>query len=252
MENKRIRHAGVLILLIAATSLALATTSRVTLSETAWVRTVLPDTVLQREGKDLLYCHNHGTAGTPGSRVFEGKASELSHCPECSEPLSSKNIGEAIALPDSTDIVKKRYPLPGNSPITASIVLSGSDRSSLHRPIVCIRSQAFSVEQDRIIEVALPNREPLKVRIYDLVREQKDGSMGYSYFAFWYVGKERETTSHMKRMFWMGVERLIENNANRWAYVSITGRRANNSDDHLEEIDTFIADFYPAIKKNAE
>lgn len=249
METNRIYHAGILIGLIALTSLALATTSKVSLSETAWVRTALPASVIERPGKDLLYCHNHGRAGAPGSRIFEGQSHELTHCPECNDPLSSKNIGEAIALPDSTDIVKKRYRQPGKSPITASIVLSGSDRSSLHRPIVCIRSQAFTVENDTHIDVPIDGREPLQVRIYDLASQMQDGKTGHSYFAFWYVGKDRETTSHFKRMFWMGVERLIENEANRWAYVSVTGSRAATGDAHHAEIKEFIGDFYPAIRK---
>jgi len=247
--RRRLPHIGVILLLVLGTIWALATSVETTASDRAGVARELPVVVLDRTGGGILYCHNRDVHG-PVCPQFEGRESSLTHCsdPRCGEELFPMELGEKIMLPPSTDIYKKRYRREGDSPITASIVLAGEDRASFHRPSVCIGAQGFQTLATRKLEVPLDGRKPLRIKVYDLTLSLNDGEDHHSYFAFWYVGTDRETASHYERMFWMGYDRIVRSQADRWAYVSITGLREPEGDKHIEELTSFIQDLYPKVR----
>jgi len=251
--RRRLPHIGVILLLVLGTIFALATSVETTASDRAGVARELPELVLDRRGGDILYCHNRDVHG-PVCPQFEGRESSLTHCsdPRCGEDLFPMELGEKIALPPSTDIFKKRYRRDGDAPITASIVLAGEDRASFHRPSVCISAQGFQTIATRTVDVPLDGREPLRIKVYDLTLSLGDRGEHHSYFAFWYVGTDRETASHYERMFWMGYDRIVRSQADRWAYVSITGLREKDGDKHVEELTEFIQDLYPKIRLGSE
>lgn len=240
----------VILALVGLTSLALDF-SRVTTSDVAGVQTRLPERIGALEGFDILYCHQHGTV----DRVFEDRIENLPVCPEsgCGHKLELKSRGEKIALPPDTVIVKKRYRAEEQVPITATVVLSGEDRSSFHRPRKCIQAQGHTIHAERNLQIDLPGRKPLPLRVFELSYPGRDGRLVESFFAFWFVGKNHETTSHMQRMLWMGYERLVQHTANRWAYVSISGpREEGEGDAYLERLKAFLTDFVPAIAVEPE
>jgi len=245
----RIPHLLILLGLVGLTVAALATSVRTAFSDEAGVARSLPEQVGDFVGSDILYCHNRDVHGITGAH-YEGRLETMRVCPHhaCDEALHTMDLGEKIALPASTDIYKKRY-RKGEDFLTASVVLSGDDRSSFHRPKVCISAQGHRIVAQRVIPVVLEGREPLNVRVYDLEVEL-DGTTHRSFFAFWYVGKKRETASHYERMFWMGYDRMVHNIAYRWAYVSITGTRAEENDDHVERLTEFLQNLYPQVRLN--
>jgi len=68
------------------------------------------------------------------------------------------------------------------------------------------------------------------------------------YYAYWFVGKDRETPHHLERMFWMAYDRIVRNVAHRWAYLSVAGiRDVVGGRLYIEEIKDFVRDFYPQI-----
>ena len=48
-------------------------------------------------------------------------------------------------------------------------------------------------------------------------------------------------------MFWMGLERILGGVTHRWAYLSISGPRGAAAPDYLNQLDAFMADFYPQV-----
>ena len=69
------------------------------------------------------------------------------------------------------------------------------------------------------------------------------------YYAYWFVGKDRETPFHLERMFWMAWDRIIHNVAHRWAYIAVAGDRSLSNDDHVEQVRGFIHDIYPYLTR---
>lgn len=232
---------------MALTSLALAVSVDVNASNEAGIRMELPDEFGGWKGSEIKYCHN-----------LECKTSHLvaelddpGLCPDCGEGLYSMTRDEADLLPEDTGMLKKQYSNRFGKVVSTTIVLSGKERGSLHRPEVCLTGQGRALVGDQVIEIPVAGRPPLKVMVLDLEytlrgpngRETKSGG----YYAYWFIGKGRETPYHRTRMFLMAADRVLHNVAHRWAYISVGGSREIGSDDYLQEIREVVAELYPSM-----
>ena len=103
-----------------------------------------------------------------------------------------------------------------------------------------------------VIPVPLAGRPDLEVMVLDMVTNlrrpnQPDLSLP-RYYAYWFVGKDRETPHHGQRMLYMGLDRVLRSVAHRWAYISVSGMRdPARPDAHFDEIREVLALIYPAM-----
>ena len=139
--------------------------------------------------------------------------------------------------------------------IFVSIVLSGENRSSIHRPQMCLTGQGQTIVRSNIFDIPMEEpRDDLGVMVLDLHRDWKgpDGSLRNftSYYAYWFVGKDRETPSHLQRMIWMAMDKVVFNRTHRWAYIAVSGMREDGSEEYRNEISSFVHDLYPQITLN--
>ncbi len=251
MNVKELKPYFVVIGLLLVTSLALAFTVDVSVSNKAGVRVYFPDRVNAWMGDELRFCQNPDHRAT----FHMSELSDPDTCPECGAKLSSMTIAEKKLLPEDTILLKKKYENPAGETVHASIVLSGTQRSSIHRPQVCLVGQGNEIIRDQVISVPLPGREPLDVMVLDMIRRHKrangDTIEMYTYYAYWFVGQNRETPYHIERMFWMASDRILFNVAHRWAYISVSGVRERTSNAHHDEIREFIGELYPEMAISA-
>jgi hypothetical protein len=250
METKSFKPYFVVIGLMVATSLLLAFTVNVKVSDEAGVRMFLPDQVGQWHGEDILYCQNAAC-----QKDFNGgeiKGSDV--CPACGGKLSSMSKAERDMLPSDTGLVRKRYASSDGRVVYVSIVLSGKERGSIHRPQMCLVGQGQEIVRSVTIPVPMNGRKPLDVMSLELLRRYKTAEgqpREYaSYYSYWFVGKGRETSSHIQRMIWMATDRIFHNVSHRWAYIAVAGTRDKNSEDYQEEMASFIHDLYPEVRMN--
>lgn len=240
----------ILIGLLAATSLALAVSVDVTGSDEAGITPALPDRVGDWVGDEIRFCLN-----PRHQEIYQ--ASELEDpdvcpAPDCGGELGGMTLIEKSMLPADTIVVKKRYTHPDGRQVIGTVVMSGKERASIHRPETCLTGYGSEIAASHVIEVPLAGRGPLDVRILDLlhnVRVQGIPRSYGSYYAYWFVGKGRETPNHLGRMFWMAADRVLHNRSHRWAYISISGRRPlDDPESRYEgEISEFIAAAYPQM-----
>lgn len=220
-------------------------------SDEAGIVLRLPDQVADWKGESLLFCPNRDCGG----QYIASQLADPTTCPKCGARLSNMNWAERAMLPADTGLVRDYYVRPGNlDGLHASIVLSGNDRSSIHRPEVCMTAAGNEISEERTIRIPLAGRaQPLEVRVLDMIRPYKraDGSQAaaYTYYAYWFVGKDRETASHLERMFWMGYDRVFRGVSHRWAYIALAGARTSGSDAHLQTIADFASQLHPALLK---
>jgi Protein of unknown function (DUF3485) len=241
-------HYLILLALMAVTSIALAVTVETSASDEAGINPVLPDHVGMWVGDEIRFCMN-----PEHQKIFT--ASQLENrdiCPDCGSALGSMTVIEKSMLPADTVIVKKRYTHPDGRAIIATIVMSGRERASIHRPERCLVGQGSEIASTHFIEVPLEGRGPLDVRILDMLRHVRTGGVPQahgSYYAYWFVGKGRETASHNARLFWMAADRILYNKSHRWAYIAISGARSLNEDNqaYQNEISDFVAAAYPQM-----
>ncbi len=153
-------------------------------------------------------------------------------------------------LPKDTEFVKSAFTNDTGGRVFASIVLSGRERNSIHRPQRCLVGQGNTIMDEHVIEVPMEGRKPLKVAVIEAERvyNTAEGPQTYfSYYAYWFVGQDRETPSHYARMLWLGWDRVVRSVAHRWAYIAVSGKREVEGREYEAEIIDFVQTVYPSI-----
>lgn len=255
MVVKTFAHYLVVIGLIAATSMVLAVTVETYGSDEAGIVPALPDHVGEWVGDDILFCWNPKHQGV----YNKSEVTDAHVCPEpeCGGELGTMTLIEKSMLPADTVVVKKRYTHPDGRQIFGTIVMSGKERASIHRPETCLTGHGSEIASSEIVSVDMPGRGPLDVKILNMLRNVRVGGIPRSfgsYYAYWFVGKDRETPNHHARMFWMAADRVLYNKSHRWAYIAISGNRPLDDDKqrYKTEIDEFIAAAYPQMLVKGE
>jgi hypothetical protein len=247
----------ILIGLMIIAALALAFTVDVTLSDKAGVRMNLP-VLLDGgwSGDELRFSHN---AENPKQyRVSELDLPNID--PVTGEKLFTMSLAEYDALPHDTEFLKSIYTNDAADQVFVSLVLSGRERDSIHRPERCLVGQGstivnqhfWNVVMPQMIEVPLEGREPLRVAVLETIRNYRgaDGTrkVYYGYYAYWFVGQGRETPSHYMRMLWLALDRIAHSISHKWAYVVVAGDRTDEkSKDYEQQIREFVQKLYPHL-----
>jgi len=163
---------------------------------------------------------------TPNTLPRAGVTMDL---PERIAGFSGKVIaatpGEIATLPSDTQIVRREYVDLAGDRIMASIVLSGGEKRSIHRPEVCLPAQGWSMRGGRVEDIALADGRDLQVMNLSLTRDVEIGpgdrrKLKAQYF-YWFVGNGVTTPHHWNRVFLTSFDRITKNINHRWAYVII-------------------------------
>lgn len=136
---------------------------------------------------------------------------------------------ERELLPPDTGFARKNYTRlanPRDAQVFFSIVLSGRDRTSIHRPEICLVGQGWTIRKRSAAQFALPDGTTLKATLLHIEREVvvKNGQTATrtivpAVFAYWFAGNDGVEASHAG-MLWRGTyDRLFHLRADRWAYV---------------------------------
>jgi len=247
----------VLIGLMITTAAALAFTVDVTLSDKAGVRMAFPTALTNGwRGDELRYSHNEEDQKL--YRVSELEVPNID--PVTGDKLFTMSKPEYDALPHDTEFLKSIYTNDANAEVFVSIVLSGRERDSIHRPERClvgqgqtiVNQQFWNVLVPTVIEVPLEGRPPLKVAVLETIRNYRtaegEQKAHHGYYAYWFVGQNRETPSHYARMMWLAWDRVVNSVANKWAYIAISGDRSEEApEDYKKQIIEFTQALYPHL-----
>ena len=209
----------------------------------------LPDRVDDWTGERLLYCGE-----VDCQQVFRGDPCiGLKTCPTCGGQVTVMSYYERLLLPEDTSLLRKTYRHPSGGEVLAAVVLSGSQRNSLHRPQVCLTSNGQDIVDTHVIEIEKADAPPLKVMVLELLKTSRlpDGrTVNYaSYYAYWYSAKNHETPYIVARMVWMAIDKIFFSKTGRWAYISVAGARNPENSEYLKELTHFIQSFYPRIRE---
>ncbi len=215
--------------------------------EEAGVNLDLPSSIDDWKGGVILFCHNPERP----EELFTHDLKPGDPCPTCGQPLQELAAYEKKLLPPDTQVRKNWYKRGANESVVLSIVLSGKNRSSIHRPEVCLVGDGSQISRSFTHGIALADGRILKVKVLEMVHQFKDRQghirSGTSYYAYWFAGIGRETPDHVQRMIWMASDRLFKSQSYRWAYLSLGGARTEGRTDYLVELDAFIRLAYPYL-----
>ncbi|MCB1196478.1 EpsI family protein [bacterium] len=151
-------------------------------------------------------------------------------------------------LPEDTLFVKKIYRKAGVGEVFLVVVFSGKDRRSIHRPEVCYPSQGWSIQDKTtaMIDIEHPITA-LKATRLD-VNYVKNNNTSSDVVLYWFMGNNRITSSHFKRVLLMGYDRCVKGRNYRWAFLRVSATVSpNNKDATLGVLKQFVVDLFPHI-----
>jgi hypothetical protein len=252
MEKNLFKPFLSIVLLMTVAVFALAFTVGVELDFVPGVNMNLPEQVEGWDGNELRFCHNPEVCASQYREAsFYINDLEIPDiCPDCGEPLYNMSRSEYEALPKDTEFVKSAYTNAAGGRISASIVLSGTARDSIHRPQRCLKGQGNALDGEYTLKVPMEGRDPLKIRVIKASRQFRtaEGIVPYySYFSYFFVGQDRETHSHYSRMFWLAWDRVVRSKANRWAYIAVYGKREAEGTAYEADIIDLVQKVYPYL-----
>ncbi|NJN05435.1 MAG: exosortase-associated EpsI family protein [Rhodobacteraceae bacterium] len=164
-------------------------------------------------------------------------------------------VGEANALPKDTTYARRLYKAPDQFQILASIVMMGTDRTSIHRPQICLPAQGWAVEREEVVTVPLTQPTRYELPVMKMVGKKtitgRDGQPAElkAVYAYWFVADGQLTASHNQRQWWSMVETASTGTLQRWAYVSLFAIAPPGLEDKaFERMVQFIQDTVPKFQ----
>jgi hypothetical protein len=134
---------------------------------------------------------------------------------------------EREVLPPDTGFSRRNYVSlhDRNQQVFVSIVLSGRDRTSIHRPELCLVGQGWTIRGAERRQFAGLGGAALPVTLLRIDREattrRGEKVVVPALFAYWFVGADRTVASHWERMIYSSVDRLRHFQSHRWAYIVV-------------------------------
>ena len=214
---------------------------------TAPFAVAMPEQVLGYRAVSVVFCRNERCARSytglpPGSR-----------CAACGGVLDAMAPAERQLLPADTQILRRKYVRPGAAPLLVSVVISSSERRSIHRPQICLVGQGYAIASERTDAVRVPGRAPLRVMLLGLSR-RPPGAAGAApraetaLMAYWFFSVQgQETPYHWQRLLWTARDGVVRNIRPRWAYITIGPDPGNGAAPQVERLEAFIAGLVPRM-----
>ena len=154
---------------------------------------------------------------------------------------------ENTFLPEDTLFVKRYFSKPGVGGVYLVVVFSGKDRRSIHRPEVCYPSQGWTInnKKDYVIDVDHPIKS-LKTTLLDITfRRSKEGRSDM--VVYWFMGNNRVTGTHLKRVILTGLDRCMYGQNYRWAFLRLSTPVSKTKEQALGVMEKFVQDLFPYI-----
>lgn len=129
-------------------------------------------------------------------------------------------------LPPDTVYGQRRYRASDSFWIQSSVVLMGSDRSSIHKPQICLLGQGWKIEKQTPMTLRIEKPFPYDLSIMQIqasktIRTEDGRERTFSsLFVYWFVSGDQLTADHLDRQWWMARDLLTKGLLQRWAYVT--------------------------------
>ena len=171
------------------------------------------------------------------------------------------SVVEREILPPDTGFSRRNYAFVADRrrDVFLSVVLSGRDRTSIHRPELCLVGQGWTITEAARHTFGYPGR-PDATFAATLLRVQREvalpavpGRAGAKetvpqLVAYWFVGGDGVVPSHVQRMARDAWNRVAHGRADRWAYVLVQTDARDGEAAALARIQTVLDATLPAFQ----
>lgn len=160
-------------------------------------------------------------------------------------------------LPQDTSFGGRRYVAPDGFVTSVSVVLMGSDRTSLHKTEYCVEGQGWRINRSLSLEtkVHLDRPYPYDLPVMKFITTKEavingEKVVAQGVYVFWFVADNDEYTArHTQRMWWMVRDLFSTGVLQRWAFISCFSVCAPGQEDAtFERMKKFIAACTPEVQ----
>lgn len=134
-----------------------------------------------------------------------------------------------------------------------SIVLSGRDRTSIHRPELCLVGQGWTIHGSFYHRFTYPGTShgfPATIlRVEKEISTPAGRKIVPQLFAYYFVGAETVVATHWERIRRDAWDRLAHGRSDRWAYVVAQTGDTDGEQAALARIQTILDGTLPAFQK---
>ena len=164
---------------------------------------------------------------------------------------------EREVLPPDTGFSRMNYVSLHNlnTRVFLSIVLSGRDRSSIHRPEICLVGQGWTLGDRTTHVFTRPDRPDARVPATVLRIEREITTLRGekvkvpALFAYWFVGADKIVASNTERVLHTSFDRLRHLQAHRWAYVVVQTLAVDGEAAALARMQTVLNGTLPVFQE---
>jgi EpsI family protein len=163
---------------------------------------------------------------------------------------------ERELLPADTGYARKSYVAVANPAqrVFVSVVLSGRDRTSIHRPELCLVGQGWTIEGATRANFSYPGVSAAGfaatlLRVRREVVTVRGRSSVPELVAYWFVDGERVVATNSGRIWRDTWNRLTRGRPDRWAYVLVQTGAADGEAAALARMEAVLAGALPTFQK---
>lgn len=165
---------------------------------------------------------------------------------------------ERQLLPPDTGYSRRNYVAVSDRSrqVFFSVVLSGRDRSSIHRPELCLVGQGWTVLDRGAHDFPLTGGAALPATLLRVRLEGLDSAgrrvQVPGLFAYWFVSAEDVVRSHTGMLLKNAEARLLHLRSERWAYVVVQTTADDSEEAALARMDEVVRTVWPGLRAPAE
>jgi hypothetical protein len=156
------------------------------------------------------------------ARQIELPAAVLDYTSEAVPPFPEELGG----LPKDTSFGRRLYGSPDGGRIQMSVVMMGTDRTSIHQPQFCLTGQGWALDPAETVRVGMTRPVSYELPVTRITATKQFVMAGgglvtrRGVYVYWFVADRAVTASPAERMKWLAVDLLRTGVLQRWAYVS--------------------------------
>ncbi len=211
----------------------------------------------------VVLCSVFPNAATnPESGLVLWLPEEIEGCTSEERELSD---AEKDILPPDTTKVSRTYlensqteDLARYRSLSATLILAGADKRSLHKPEICLNSQGWTLVKSEpvMLETKGGNLEVMHLHLKRQVKSETDEpKFQRAHYVYWWVARHESTPYSNKRLLISSYNNVFKNVNDRWGYPSIMimaderyGDAGN--EESIERAYAFIKEYAPSFQKS--
>ena len=216
----------------------------------------------------LVYFHAHQKLGMPGVKVVDVPLLDTKGNPATkqsvpvpenipgfhSEPIPMDQV-TLNALPRDTIFGRRLYTTEDGFRGSGSVVLMGSDRTSIHKPEFCLPGSGWRIEKKETDNIKIADPQPYNLPVMKWTVEQQvrdangQPAIVRGLYVFWFVNDHEITREHSGRMISIAKSMFTKGELERWAYASYLVMCVPGQEDATyERLKTLIAASVPQFQ----